>query len=305
MGERENVLGLGAAAPSNINHSFKKEFETGYLQAAFIIGQNGQRIKTLEKRHNVQIVVTSNASGGKEGSRKITVRGSREEDVNTVLEQTQVAEENIDLDPEIVAWLLGQQSFGTVEEIGESCGLHSCSLKRNADKSQLQIVGTRRANREARLLLEAHMMYFEPFKAVDEEVDQLVARLKELGFDENGIELQAWKWKLGKGKDSPKGKGKDEQKGGEPRPGTKGKGRQGKKGSNGPPPPPSFAMHSRASSSLDPAPAAATSKTSSGPTSKTRRGTVVTGRPASKDKTRSHAARWNNQGSARNRNKSG
>lgn len=196
----EDGQGLSHAS-SHKEYAVTKEFETDYRQASIIIGANGARVKALQRQHDVFIDITDTLKGRK----NVQILGRSESDVAAVVDITEVIEESIDVEPEMAAWAWGTvgKKSEMLKEIEDDAGLQSCRLLPGSGSEGLRLLisGTRSGCRQARVLFEARMSYYEPFRSIAKEKEKLAGQAQEVGLDRPGLHGLG----LGKGN----GKGRD------------------------------------------------------------------------------------------------
>lgn len=183
--KRLKALELKRNRIEGTNYKFSTEVrvEAGYVGR--IIGSKGETVRALQDRFDVNIRVSNDSSKDDE-DRVVKIFGHSQISVDRAKAEVEFVYDTLHVDDAMYNWVLGSNGRN-IQQFKEQAGLAKCSLDKG--KLVLHLHGTRRSVEDAIAMFETHMMYYPVFKQMDEEMEQLVTKLEQLG-DYNA----RWKW---------------------------------------------------------------------------------------------------------------
>eukprot|EP00747_Dinoflagellata_sp_TGD_P195681 gnl/TRDRNA2_/TRDRNA2_64730_c0_seq1.p1 gnl/TRDRNA2_/TRDRNA2_64730_c0~~gnl/TRDRNA2_/TRDRNA2_64730_c0_seq1.p1 ORF type:complete len:466 (+),score=103.20 gnl/TRDRNA2_/TRDRNA2_64730_c0_seq1:76-1398(+) len=174
---------------------YAEEFVADAAVAREIAGPSGANLKALERElPNVVVKLVPNRGDPEKMTFRVT--GSTEAAVKEAIETLQIVEVTIDVDNEMISWVLGREQQ-TLSRFSDAAGLQGCEL--HEDRRQIVCKGSRQACDKASELFRAHMLYFDTFREMDKRMEVLHTDLKDRVKEAR------------KGKGKGKGKGKEKR----------------------------------------------------------------------------------------------
>lgn len=168
----------GAAAGMGETPELKclRQFEADATHVARLIGRGGSNVNALQQIFGVKFQILDGPSFSE--AKVVKILGPDEDSVQKALDSTQLVEEWLPVPPEMNGWVIGR-NFSTAADFRNRAGLQACRLDREGNR--LVFEGTRQACQQAKQLYTAHMLYFETFKGMDEQLEELMTQLQEYG----------------------------------------------------------------------------------------------------------------------------
>jgi len=199
------------------------EFQVDASCIPRIIGKGGEAIRSLQEKYDVNISILP--EDGQSDGRTMRIFANNMDNIEKAKADVEYVKEAIPVDSKMKTWILGRGGR-TIQAFKESAGLVYARLDQTGE--ELQLMGTRNNVQDARAMFDTHMMYYEVFNQMNEEMEQILSQLEEYG-DTNA--RWEWGWYMDEDLEDRKGgdwKGKSGKgsKGG----GKGGKGKDGKKG---------------------------------------------------------------------------
>jgi len=166
--KRNRIEGAG------FKHSVETRIDASYVPR--LIGKNGEAVRAVEEKYDVNIRIMDAKGPGEE--RVIRIFGHNAESLEQAKAEVEYLEHEIDIDPEMNNWVLGRAGR-TVQGFRDQCGLVYAKLDRETQK--LLLCGTRNAVDEAVAMFETHLMYHPVFRQMDDEMEAILEELEECG----------------------------------------------------------------------------------------------------------------------------
>mmetsp|Transcript_29200 Transcript_29200/g.63372 ORF Transcript_29200/g.63372 Transcript_29200/m.63372 type:complete len:594 (+) Transcript_29200:36-1817(+) len=165
-------------------HSADIELDASFIPK--IIGRKGEAIRALSDKYDVLIRILDDEEEEHSETRRVRIFGHTAESIEKTKAEIEFVEEAIAVEPDTYTWLLGPGGR-TINGFRDSCGLQYAKLDRT--KQQLLLCGSKTGVQEATAMFVSHLMYYDVFRQMDDDMADILNQLEEYG-DYN----PRWEW---------------------------------------------------------------------------------------------------------------